>query len=170
MAYTFTTWTDDLVTGSDVIDDQHKQLVDAVNNLFDAQRSGKGQREVQRTLNFLLEYTVKHFSDEEALQEEYGYPGYAAHKQIHTEFKAIAQELAQEYQGKPSDALIKHITTVVGRWVIHHIKDEDKKMALYVLSRMQGEENALPGAPAHAPTPPPPAAQKKGFLRSLLRR
>jgi hemerythrin len=162
MSYTYTTWTPDLATGSTDIDKQHKQLIAAVNSLFNAQRSGQGKHEVTRTLTFLLEYTNKHFADEEALQEKYKYPDRAAHMKIHNEFKAIAQELAQEYRSKPSEAHINHICSVIGRWVIHHIKGEDCKMAEHVLRRMNGEEDE----PDVRPAPP----RKKGLLRSLLGR
>jgi hemerythrin len=149
LAHSYATWTDDLITGNPAIDDQHKQLIAAVNDLFNAQRDGKGKQEVTRTLNFLLEYTVKHFADEEALQEKYGYPNHAYHKGLHTDFARQAVKMVGEYTASPSDALVAHIITVIGKWVMHHIKSEDKIMGTYVLSRMKKNagENAA-GSPA----------------------
>lgn len=139
MACAYTVWTPELVTGSAVIDEQHKQLINALNSLFDAERHGNGDREVRRALSFLLKYTAKHFADEEALQEKYEYPGYEGHKRLHTEFTGVALKMAREYLDSPSNELVSHARSVIGQWVVHHIKSEDFKMAAYILNRMDGE-------------------------------
>lgn len=137
MAYQYTTWTPDLETGNSIIDAQHQQLIAAVNNLFATrQKSGKGRKEVEQTMDFLVEYTVRHFSDEEALQQKYGYPEYSAHKQLHAEFKKKARELAGElYKFGPLEDLVNNVCVVIGRWVVNHIKAEDFKLVEYIRSK-----------------------------------
>jgi hemerythrin len=49
-------------------------------------------------------------------------------------------KMTQEYRCNPSDALIAQIISVVGQWVTNHIKNEDKIMAQYVLSRIDEAE------------------------------
>jgi hemerythrin len=78
------------------IDNQHKQLVAAVNDLLDACGEGKGDVELGRTLEFLSGYTIKHFADEEKIQIENQYPDYPYHKRCHEEFKPVVRELAEE--------------------------------------------------------------------------
>ena len=58
-------WDSILETGYKTVDNQHKQLVAALNALIDAGRSGKGDEAVMETMDFLIGYTIKHFSDEE---------------------------------------------------------------------------------------------------------
>ena len=80
MAYQFTK---DLETGNSVIDAEHKQLIDAVNALLDACAKGQGRTQLSTTANFLLNYTKKHFADEEAIQMKNRYPDYTRHKKIY---------------------------------------------------------------------------------------
>ena len=94
MAYVRIAWDRALETGIAAIDNQHKQWIAATNALFEAHQRGKGVKEIARTMAFLVEYTLKHFNDEEESQEKYGYPHYLAHKQIHDIFKGEAQHLA----------------------------------------------------------------------------
>lgn len=131
-------WTPDLATGSSFIDNQHKKLFAAADALFSACQLGKEKQEVEETMRFLLEYTDKHFTDEEALQKQYAYPEYPAHKQIHDEFKKTARELAEKlYRDGPSDELISEVYITIGNWLISHIRGEDVKMAAHILAKEQ---------------------------------
>ena len=73
-------FTDDLVTGNDLIDGQHKELIGKINDLLRTCETGDGKVKALNTLDYLEEYTNFHFSQEEALQEEIGYPGLKEHK------------------------------------------------------------------------------------------
>ena len=140
MAYTYTKWDPALATGHDIIDNQHQQLIAAVNALFDAHRNGKGRKEVEKTMDFLVAYTVKHFSDEQKLQEKFEYPHYPAHRQIHEGFKEVAQNLAATLRRDgPTDELISNVCVTIGRWIINHIKSEDFIMAAHIRKREQEE-------------------------------
>ena len=63
------TWNKDLETGNPMIDRQHKQLISCINDLLDACSQGKGRDKILETMQFLQDYTIKHFGDEEALQK-----------------------------------------------------------------------------------------------------
>jgi hemerythrin len=133
-------WNPDLETGNAVIDNQHKQLFVAVHSLVDAYRNGNGRDEVEKTMEFLVGYTLKHFADEEALQKKYDYPDFLAHKRAHSEFKGVAQELVKELsRNGPTDEFISKVYVIVGEWLVNHIKGDDFKMAAYVQQR---ERNA----------------------------
>ena len=96
--------TQDLVTGNALIDSEHRQLFAAVNSLMDACAEGKGRGQIQQTAQFLSDYVVKHFGDEERLQVQSSYPGYSAHKQFHDGYRRqladVMQELVQKDSGK----------------------------------------------------------------------
>ncbi len=132
MAYQFTK---DLETGNRAIDAQHKQLIEAVNALLDACSKGAGRTQVQQTAQFLLDYTQRHFADEEALQQKSHYPGYAQHKRLHEEFKKSAAELIQKIQREGGTvASVGEVNSLLASWLIRHIKGEDKKLAEYLKS------------------------------------
>ncbi|MCL1893792.1 MAG: bacteriohemerythrin [Holophagaceae bacterium] len=139
-SFTYATWTPDMATGNAIVDDQHKQLIDSLNQLFDAHKSGKGSKEVKRMMIFLVDYTVKHFTEEEGILTKYNYPDLDNHKKIHANFTATAKNLLQDLlqdiaSGGPSDEMITNVYVIVGKWVISHIKVQDTKWAEFVKSQ-----------------------------------
>ena len=50
-----------LETGNELIDQQHKELIDRVNKLLESCYMGTEKRTAIQTLNFLLDYTEFHF-------------------------------------------------------------------------------------------------------------
>ena len=87
--------TSDLMTGNSLIDAEHKQLFDAINDLMDACAQGVGREKIMSTTQFLNSYVNKHFGDEEKLQVQSKYPGYAAHKQFHDGYKRQLSQTTQ---------------------------------------------------------------------------
>ena len=57
--------TQDLLTGNQLIDSEHRQLFDAINALMDACAQGAGRTKINETVQFLNSYVSKHFRDEE---------------------------------------------------------------------------------------------------------
>jgi hemerythrin len=126
-------WSNDLVTGNALIDSQHKQLIQAVNNLLDACAAGKGRTELNKVMDFLCEYTAKHFGDEEKLQLQHKYPDYPNHKRLHDGFKReVSGLVAQMKADGPTVMLVGKVSFSVGDWLIKHIKVEDKKVAAHI--------------------------------------
>ncbi|MDR1727482.1 MAG: bacteriohemerythrin [Acidobacteriota bacterium] len=126
-------WSSDIETGNAQIDAQHKELIKAINNLLEACSQGKGKAEIGTTVDFLHDYTVKHFTDEQMLQQRYGYPDYARHKQLHDGFTALVRNLADQMKRDgPTVALVVQVSSNVGDWLINHIKKEDKKVAAHI--------------------------------------
>ncbi|GHV86683.1 hypothetical protein AGMMS50230_22910 [Spirochaetia bacterium] len=126
----FYRWDDSFVTNVKLIDARHKRLFEAINRLLDACQQGKGREELAKSLAFLSNYTVKHFSEEEVLQKKYGYPEIEGHHKLHEAFKKTVRELAEELETKgASEALIERLKKEVGGWLVIHVKQVDIKMA-----------------------------------------
>jgi len=126
-------WDSSLETGYEKIDNQHKQLFAIVNSLMEASSSGKGDAALLRTLDFLADYTIKHFADEEQLQIDYEYPDYLNHKQLHDEFKVKVGELKKQVSMEgPTKELIGIVCSTAGSWLLNHIKGDDFRMAAFV--------------------------------------
>jgi hemerythrin len=129
-------WDSSLETGHEKIDNQHKQLISALNNIIDASRQGKGSEEIFKTLDFLTGYTVMHFTTEEKLQQQYDYPEYLIHKRYHDEFKATVGEItARLIKEGPSEKIVAEITAIIGNWLLNHIKGDDFRMAAFIKSK-----------------------------------
>ncbi|MDR1105758.1 MAG: hemerythrin family protein [Treponema sp.] len=129
-------WDSSLETGYDKVDNQHKQLVAALNTIIEASRNGKGSDEIFKTLDFLTGYTIMHFADEEKLQIKYDYPDYLIHKRYHDEFKVTVGELTRRLVKEgPSEEMVNTVTTAIGDWLLNHIKGDDFRMAAYVKAK-----------------------------------
>lgn len=126
-------WTNDLATGYALIDQQHQQLISAINSLMEACEKGKGRAELEPTARFLQQYTARHFADEEALQQKFHYPDYPAHRQYHEAFKKTVAELSAQLQKEgPTILLVGKINSSIGGWLVNHIKREDVKVAAHI--------------------------------------
>ena len=126
-------WSNDLETGNDAIDTQHKELFRLTSNLVEACENNKEQEVMGETLDFLAAYTVQHFTDEEALQVEHKFPAYEKHKKLHDDFKAKVVGLIKQYkEDSASVDLRAQVNTTIIRWLLLHIKGEDFKIADYI--------------------------------------
>ena len=124
--------TQDLVTGNALIDSEHRQLFAAVNSLMDACAEGKVRGQIQQTAQFLSDYVVKHFGDEERLQVQSSYPGYSAHKQFHDGYRRQLADVMQELvQAGPTVKALGDLNRVVAV-LISHIRTEDRRLAQHV--------------------------------------
>ncbi|MGI6035055.1 MAG: bacteriohemerythrin [Limnochordia bacterium] len=126
-------WTSDLATGITTIDDQHKELFARVNKLLAACSQGRGKEEVGNIIGFLEEYVVTHFADEEKLQQESGYPEFAAHKRLHDAFKSDLAKLKDEFEAEgPTLRFVVLTNRVVVDWLMKHIAQVDKAFGNYL--------------------------------------
>jgi hemerythrin len=126
-------WDDSLATGQPLIDEQHKKLFESVNDLVKASDSGKAEADIKKSLDFLTEYTIKHFFDEQALQQKYQYPDYPNHLKMHEEFKATVRDLSHQLILKGSSKeLVDSLCEKFAGWLLNHINIQDKKLAVYI--------------------------------------
>ena len=128
-----------LMSGNDMVDDQHKQLIDAINGLYRAIDSGKGVEEAKKTLDFLAEYTTFHFGCEEALMNSKKYPLYLEHKKVHGEFIETVNGL-YGILGKngANDEFADIVEKEVTDWLINHIQGMDIRMTDWIKIRTNG--------------------------------
>ena len=128
-------WNSKLETGIDVIDQQHKRIVDYINALRIAQ--GKGDRgAVAKTIDDVIDYTQSHFGFEEALMEDAGYALLNAHKRVHELFIRRVGVLHQRF--KDGEDIAPDLHNVLARWLITHIQTEDRDYVGSVKTKMVG--------------------------------
>ena len=114
-------WTDRLSTGVEEIDNQHKSLFDRINSLQAAMKEQRGKDEVLKVFDFLGDYVETHFATEQGHMKRYDYPDYAAHKELHEEFKKGFKELKEklEKEGSGFYMVIKTSKFITGWWIDH---------------------------------------------------
>ena len=124
--------TQDLITGNALIDSEHRQLFDAIDNLLDACAQGKGRDKIHETVTFLNSYVIKHFGDEERLQLSSKYPAYDSHHTFHEGYKRNLSEVTATL-GKegPTIQALGALNQAAGV-LVSHIRTEDKKLARFL--------------------------------------
>ncbi|NLY70446.1 MAG: hemerythrin family protein [Clostridiales bacterium] len=125
-------WTPDLSVGLTHIDDQHKVWFEKANGLFEAGKERRAKDYIDTMLNFLDEYTKKHFKDEEAYMEKIRYPEIESQKRAHASFINDLAKLKSDYNESGGNILvILNANEMVINWLTNHIKVMDKKIGEY---------------------------------------
>lgn len=117
-------FTDNLITGNDMIDSQHKELIEKINQLLKSIETSKEKITAVKMLNYLSDYVDYHFAAEEKLQEEIQYPGIEEHKKQHVILKNTVDDLfhmLEEEEG-PSPAFVEQLNNKVIEWLYTHIQ------------------------------------------------
>ncbi|TAN41784.1 MAG: bacteriohemerythrin [Nitrospirae bacterium] len=126
-------WTEELATGVTIIDDQHKELFRRINALLEACSRGKGKEEIARVIQFLEDYVISHFSEEEERMQQSSYPAYAEHKAQHEEFKRNFAEVKQLFETNgPAVFVVIKTNHVVIDWLKAHIKRIDRAFGAFL--------------------------------------
>ena len=126
------TWSDRYSMGIKVIDDQHKGLLDFVNDLFN-HASGKEDEEreyFKKVIQQAVNYIKEHFETEEKLMTATKYPGYAEHKKVHDEFTMTVLKTVKDFESGKRLVLEK-FAYFLKNWVLGHVAVMDVKYAEY---------------------------------------
>jgi hemerythrin len=121
-------WQDRYSVGVKTLDDQHKQILDIINVLFDAVQERPDKEIVKTTLDRLVRYTMTHFRDEEELMQSHGYPDLARHKLLHETMRQ--KTLAMQEQANLT--MDKDLLRFLKEWWVNHIQDCDKRYAQHM--------------------------------------
>lgn len=125
------TWNDTLSVGIKEFDDHHKKLIQLINDLHDAMRTGTSKTKMGSILEELVSYTRYHFAAEEKMFVKYGYPESISHKKQHSDMTQQVVELAQKYT-KGDMSLSINLMKFLRDWLTTHINDTDKKYSAYL--------------------------------------
>jgi len=124
-------WQEDLNTGINVIDGQHKRIVNYINTLYDATQAELTNEAVIKSIMVeLIDYTISHFAFEESLLEDVGFDDLLEHKKSHNVFcDQIYNFRDRSVNGEDIlDALLK----VLHDWLYGHILYDDKQYVDHV--------------------------------------
>jgi len=116
-------WNDSLVLNIRSLDDQHKKIVNYINELNKAMNAGDPKQTTRKILGDIVDFTRTHFKTEEDLFDKYGYPETNQHKAIHKELISQVITLQKQLEnGVPNlemplmeflkDYLVNHFLTI----------------------------------------------------------
>jgi len=116
-------WTEQFNVGIEVIDQQHRQLVEYVNQLDAARSNGFAPKEIGKLINQLVDHTIFHFGFEEGLQEKIGYPYLKAHQKLHVMFAKHVSDIQVRYTN--GEDISHDIDSLLVTWLLDHLKHDD---------------------------------------------
>lgn len=126
-------WTIDLDTGIEVIDHQHRQILDFINQL-EAANTSHDKAKIKDVIEACVDYTLSHFAFEESLQEEAGYKYCKPHKKVHELFTRKVAEYQQRFD--MGDDVADELHGMLSRWLVNHIKRDDADYVAAVKTNM----------------------------------
>ncbi|MEW8505887.1 MAG: bacteriohemerythrin [Candidatus Thiodiazotropha sp.] len=142
----FLHWRDDWQLGLECLDDQHLELVNAINRLHrfvvhEDARHGNDRDDVCQHLSSLIEIARRHFKAEEALMQARGYPSLAGHRREHLMLLAELREYLREIESENKPFTLATLTALK-HWQIDHALYNDRLFADF-LKHLSPPENKM---------------------------
>ena len=133
-------WNESFVTGVALIDEQHKRLVELINQLGESQsRDSQDAKAIESVFRQLVDYAHTHFRDEEELMRSAGIEStyFRHHIKIHRDFIAQVRVIwqARGLMSSPAETLHGFLSA----WLSYHILGEDQAM-VRTLRSLKGEQ------------------------------
>ena len=122
-------WSEKISVGIGVIDTEHQDIFDAINDLHIAVISHEDRESVRLLLSRVVEGTRAHFASEQSLMEIVRYNGKALHALKHQHLLDQMDAFAARYNRGVE--LNEHSLTFLRDWFIPHILDADKNFGLW---------------------------------------
>lgn len=122
----FFTWNEKYSTGIQGVDDDHRKLVEMIDELYTAMSMGEAKSKVQSIVSGLIDYSNFHFKREEDLMLKAGYNELEQHKALHKSFI----DKVKIYQEKIDSGVLNISVDVIAflrDWLISHIQYVDMK-------------------------------------------
>ena len=126
-------WDGKFSIGIKTFDNQHRNLFNLINNLEKSVREGDSRAMVALVLDELLRYTVTHFSEEERVLREKGYPDYEHHLKEHNELIEQVREFKESHDAGKSVVTMELMGFLVN-WLTNHINQTDRKYTSFLKS------------------------------------
>ena len=125
-------WSNSYSIGIKLIDDQHKGLLDFVNDLLN-HSSGREDEErayFKDVIQVVVSYVKTHFATEEKYMLATKFPGYTVHKKVHDEFIFTVIQSVKDFEtGKR--LVLEKFAYFLKDWVLSHVAGQDVLYAQY---------------------------------------
>jgi len=130
----FVEWNESYSVKIAEIDQQHRQLLNIINNLHEAMRAGGARDKIAPVVNELVSYTRFHFNHEERMLESTGYPAFADHKKVHQSMVKQVEDFRDQVAGGKASTPLK-LMAFLKDWLTNHILQTDMHYSGHVTAR-----------------------------------
>jgi hemerythrin len=114
------------------IDNDHRGLFEAMDDLQDAVEHRRGEAEISHTITYLVRYVQEHFEREERLMREYGYPKFTEHKNEHRKLTRQVFAIQKLYETDHSWVDLEKVVEFLRGWLRGHILGSDMEYVPYL--------------------------------------
>lgn len=115
-------WLSEYNTGIEVIDDQHRRILEYI-NIIEHVKHSHDRNEMRQVLADIIDYTQSHFAFEESLQEEANYKYRIPHKRVHDLFINKIELYRERFE--MGNMVEDELYEVLSKWLINHIQHDD---------------------------------------------
>lgn len=133
-------WSTNFETGIELIDEQHKQLVNILNHLAAHLANRSNEIKLNEIFDELANYADYHFKSEEKIWQDYFGDDVWCHSHHDTHGSFIQEVIALKNNSdkKSLDEVVYEIISFLSKWLAYHILDTDKRMAIAVQDIQSG--------------------------------
>jgi hemerythrin len=133
----FLQWRTDYSIGIQEVDNQHKIIIQLINDLLKICRennNGGDYESFNRLVEIILEHFQKHFETEEKLMLEKKYPQYAEHKKRHDKLLEDIKKMLDKIIKEPQKNSLINMVIFLREWFVENIYIMDKQLGEYLKS------------------------------------
>lgn len=119
-------WKDEYAFGIEIIDSQHKELVQLLDKTYNSFYKFDSQQELARLLNEIKEFALIHFATEEKYFDLFSFEGSQEHKQKHSDLKEKVGSFITRFETEGTKITIE-LVDFLEDWIVDHMEVMDKK-------------------------------------------
>jgi hemerythrin len=127
----FIDWSEEENVKIEIIDEQHKNIVSLINELYEILGSSRNFLE-KNLLERLLKNLRVHFDTEEKLMKESKFPNFISHKMEHDRFFNKIQNFYAQYENG-DEKLNLELLNSIKRWLFNHLEINDRKCGKFFI-------------------------------------
>ncbi len=131
-AVTIIQWTEDMSVGVEELDNDHRVLIDLMNQLASAD-ARRDRINLEAVLDELVDYTVFHFEKEEQYLEKAGFPTLEGHRGLHAALTTQVFAIRRKVVASTRTELGDEVLAFLGNWLQEHILKADKLYTPYLV-------------------------------------
>ncbi|MBL7152800.1 MAG: hemerythrin family protein [Phycisphaerae bacterium] len=124
-------WDESYSVGVEELDEQHKQLFNLLNALFEAEETSAESQTVSDLLAGMKAYAAMHFETEERYMSECEYADLASHAWVHELYRKKADKLCSD-QMDGREGVFPEMLRFLYEWLVVHILSCDKDYAPFI--------------------------------------
>jgi len=133
-------WEDKYSTGIQEMDDQHRRIIELINELYDGRLDGHADDAMIDALHGITEYARKHFKDEEALMAKVNFPLLDEHRVEHHQLIKNIVDFHRRVAGNAPPSNLEFLS-FLKKWLAEHIVESDKVYGKYVADKLMTATN-----------------------------